>query len=152
MAKKLLVKTQTPTVELALVSAATADGTTDKVTVGFKRYPSKQVEKKWEEFTSISTKTDQDVVDFLRNEIVYFKDASVGVYDDATGEDVLVETIDVADSRTAAPVESFWGTPKECLAVLLDSYLESIPWKGPFIDGFATSLFNRDLSNPVKNS
>lgn|SRR5574343_207476 len=86
---------------------------------------------------------------FLKEEIVYLKDVNGLVTIDENGKE---KEFSVADTRTAKPVEPLWGTPEECLSVLVDSFLESAPYKGSFISAQQKALVNADFQDgEIKN-
>jgi hypothetical protein len=148
MAKKFYIQSQSPVAELSVVSEKDAEGKSQKILVGFKRYPANEAQKKLESFKDLS---DEQAKNLIINEVLYIKDVVLEVYDDETGK--KLETIKIADTRTAQPIESFWADKDECLAVLLDNYLDSIPWKGSLITAYITSLYNMDVKNNLsKNS
>ena len=88
--------------------------------------------------------------DFLRNEIVYLKNVNGLVKIDENGNE---KEFSVSDTRTQKPIEPLWGSPEECLSVLVDSFLESAPYKGSLISAQQKALANIDIQDgEVKNS
>lgn len=150
MAKKLFVKLQSPSVEIKVTSAESADNQTSSIIVAFKRYPVDKIQAKLDTFTEAAKLSEEAAVEFIKSEILYIKDASVDIYDDSTFE--FIETIKVEDTRTAQPVADFWEDSDSCLTVLTDNYLLSAPWKSAFSDAFIKAVINRDFKEAeVKN-
>lgn len=154
MALKLFVKLQTPTIELK-VSAKDASGNKDSLLVGFKRYELDAAQAKMETVSKI-LKTDEkdeqgnpvapdskEVNDFLKGEIVYLKQLKLDLVDDAGNTKELA----IADTRTVKPNEGLWESADECLAVLLDMYLSSAPYRLSLITSMYKALFNGDYSD-----
>jgi hypothetical protein len=129
--KKLYVKTQAPFIE---VTASSADKAID-IQIAFKKYTLTALQAK---FASLAEMKEDELEAQIRSEILYIKNASLSLYDEETLE--LLETITVPDTRTATPLEDFWKDKAECLAVLLDIYLESSLWKASFYDAYNRSL------------
>jgi hypothetical protein len=140
MAKKFYIQTQTPTIEIQVSSDKDAEGKTQSVVIGLTRYSDEEAKVKIEAIASL---TEDQTKDLLSKEILYIKQATIITYDEETPN--KLETIKIADTRTAKPVDPFWESSDECLAVLLDSYLNSNPWKGPFIQSYLQALYNLDL-------
>lgn len=129
--KKLYVKTQAPFVEIPTTSL-------DKkleILIGFKKYGLTKLQEKFETLGSLD---EQALELYLRSEILYIKNASLTEYDEDTYE--IVQEIAVSDTRTAPPLEGFWSDKAECLAVLLDTYLDSPLWKSSIYDSYNKSL------------
>lgn len=142
MAKKFYIASQAPFVELEIVSEKDAEGISEKLLVGFKRYGLAEAQEKINSFKELSESEAQTL---LQKEVLYIKNAQVKVYDDETLE--VVDTIKVSDTRKAQPYEPFWGDKNEALAVLLEHYLDSTPWRGSFIQGYIKSLINLDYKD-----
>ena len=140
MAKQLYVQLQTPTVELSVVARPDATGQTASIVVGFKRYTPDKIQAKFDNFKLSGETSEEAAVQFLSNEIIYIKNASLDMYD----EDTYVETVVIDDTRTALPVVDFWETPKECLTVLSGYFLNSTPWKSSLTDAFIKAVLNTD--------
>jgi hypothetical protein len=154
MAVKLFIKLQTPTIELK-VSAKDAAGNKDSFTVGFKRYDLATAQVKLEQlqniFEAVSKETALDSKElntFIKNEIVFLKQLKLDLED----ENGNSKELSVADTRTVKPNESLWETADECLAVLLDMYLGSAPYRLSLITALQKALLNSDYSEAeVKN-
>jgi hypothetical protein len=74
--------------------------------------------------------------DFTKSHISYIKNASVAIDS--------VDTL-IPDTREAKPIESLWNTPDECLAVLLDMYLESPFFKDSLSIAVTDAVFKTDI-------
>ena len=149
MALQLYVKLQTPTIELQ-VKAKDASGSKDTFIVGFKRYDLKETEGKFISLQDIledvqnENNLNSDALNkFVKAEIVYMKAAKLELYDNI--KDTTKE-LSVPDTRTAKPVETLWETSDECLAVLLDLYLASAPYRVSLISAMQKALLNNDYS------
>lgn len=131
--KKLYVKTQAPFVEIPTTSL-------DKrleILIGFRKYGLTKLQEKFETLGSL----DEQALELqLRSEILYIKNASLTEYDEDTFE--IVQEVTVSDTRTSPPLEGFWSTKDECLAVLLDTYLDSPLWKPSIYDSYNKSLMS----------
>lgn len=144
MAVKLFVKLQTPTIELK-VEAKDVSGSKEYINIGFKRYEIKEAEAKIEQLKTVSEDfknlDTNEVIKFIKNEVVYIKQAKVELFDDELN---LPKDLVISDTRTVKPNEGLWGTPDECLAVLLDLYLASAPWRLSLIIALQQALINVD--------
>ena len=179
MTKKLYVKLQTPTIELNL-TATDSSGMVDKLTVGFKRPERKIADVLYEKFADLSdtyikqllgqpldekgTKENQfsigysleakgEVTDqisaMIRDSIVYLKTAKVLVIDEETDNESYLT---VPDTRKAKPNEDFWESADECLAALLDMYLDASPWRSSLTSAYQKSLLNVDTSEAKRKN
>lgn len=145
MALKVFVKLQTPTIELK-VEAKDASGVKDSILVGFKRYEIKQTEAKLKALqeTLENIEDTSKLEEAIKAEVVYIKQAKVTLFDEEkkTEKELLVQ-----DTRTAKLVETLWENSDECLAVLLDLYLSSSPYRVSFMSGMQKALINSDFEN-----
>lgn len=180
MATKIYVKLQKPTIELS-VKATDASGTSDRIVVGFKRYEAKEAGLKLKELQSLQNElyahamqdlaeqykhlgeeapkadtpnmtkeqAEQALKKFITDEIVYLKDVQNLTLEDDSGKETELK---VADTRTAKPNEPLWGSPEDCLSVLVDLYLESTPYRGSLIQAQQKALANVDMKDgEIKN-
>lgn len=180
MTTRIYVKLQKPTIEM-VVKATDASGTSDRLVVAFKRYDSKEAGLKLKEMQKIQnelyahamedlaeqykhlgeksikheaptiTKEQADLAlkSFISNEIVYLKDIQNLTLQDESGKEIELK---VADTRTAKPNEPLWGTPEECLSVLVDLYFDSTPYRGSLIEAQQRALANVDIKDgEIKN-
>lgn len=93
--------------------------------------------------------TKKKLDNFIKNQIVYLKDINGLIRIDADGKE---KEFSVSDTRTVKPIETLWGTPEECLSVLVDSFLESAPYRVSFISGVQKALSNVDYQDgEIKN-
>ena len=156
MAIQLYVALQTPTVELK-VEAKDSAGTKSSMLVGFKRYETLEAEEKLEEYQEILKDISEEnkvsstkIETFIKDHIVYIKKVELETVDEATGK---IGTLKVEDTRSAKPVEAFWGGSEECLSVLVDMFLHSTPWIVSLIGAMGKSLVNSDYAEgAAKNS
>lgn len=145
MAVKLNLKLQTPTVELKVV-AKDPSGAIDTILVGFKRYHYNEAKDKFEALTTADAETSIDAV--LKEEIVYIKQMKLSLED----EEGKSKDLTIVDTRTQKPVEFLWGSPEECLSVLVDSLLDSTPYRNSLIEAMNKALLNMHLGDDsVKN-
>jgi len=77
---------------------------------------------------------------FYKKQITHIKNASLEY--SKNGETV---DLNVADSRKAIPVESLWEDPSECLTVLLDTYLNYLPFRDSLTSKVSSVVFNIDI-------
>lgn len=148
MATKLFIVTQAPSAEVTVTSAKDVEGKIQEIKIGFRRYGLEKAQSILEGLKEVTPETEKEI---LKQNILYIKQAVVATYDEETLE--LDKTITVEDTRTAEPFAPFWESSKECLAVLLEHYLDSAPWKGAIITAFVTSLYNIDFKEAeAKNS
>jgi len=146
---KLCVKLQTPTIELK-ITAKDAAGVKDSFLVGFKRYEISATDAKLKELQAVMQETIEDSTEsgtaklssFIKGEIAYLKQIKLDLVD----ENGATKEITVLDTRTVKPNETLWGTPDECLAVLLDLYLASAPYRVSLISAMQKALLNNDYS------
>jgi hypothetical protein len=138
MAVKLNLKLQTPTIELK-IQAKDPSGAIDTILVGFKRYGFAEAKEKFESFSS----SDELIDDVLKQEIVYLKQMKLSLEDESGKSKELV----ITDTRTQKPVESLWGTPEECLSVLVDALLDSAPYRGSLIEAMNKALLNMNIGD-----
>lgn len=148
----LRVKLQAPTVEVKIV-AIDVSNTKDIIYVGFKRYEVEPAEAKLNEFMEILTSTSEGsfinpkLDAFIKREIVYIKSAELN-YIDETGQE---QSLKVNDTRTVKPNAAFWETSSDCLSVLVDLYLASVPTKVALTAQVQQALLNNDFSGASKN-
>jgi hypothetical protein len=154
MATKLYIKLQTPIIELT-VKAKDVSGAKESIIVGFKRYETKESQEKISKLQDLLTDSaDTNSVSisldtFIKGEIEYIRQARLELADSETGRNT---ELTIADTKTAKPNDSLWATPDECLAVLLDLYLSSAPWRLSLILALQKALFNNDYSDAeIKN-
>ena len=153
MAKRIFVKLQTPIIELP-VTAIDASWEEQTIIVGFKRYSLTELQVKIDAYnaaTQATTETDS----YLVKEISYIKNGILEAYEvDKAGEiipDSPVETVIVEDTRTVVPNE-FFQDSASCLAVLLEKYVASAPWKNSLYKALLNALLNTTYSeDKVKN-
>lgn len=151
---KLFVKLQTPTIELK-VTAKDAAGTKDSIIVGFKRYELTETETKLKQLQQIMQEAMEDeniaknnIDKFVKDEVVYIKQANLQLADEKGNP----KDLNIADTRTAKPIETLWESADECLVVLLDLYLQSAPYRVSLITSLQKALLNNDYSEAeVKN-
>lgn len=151
MARQLFVKLQTPTIELPVQAKDSADSSAS-ITVGFKRYTIQEAEGKLKEFMAALDNPADD--SYLRGQIVYIKNASLEVYEiDENGNASAepIEEILISDSRTPTPNE-FFQDASTCLNVLVDKYVNSVPWKNSLYEALQKALLNTDYKDAqIKN-
>jgi hypothetical protein len=153
MALQLFIKLQTPTIELP-VRAKDAAGTKDSMLVGFKRYELTQSQEKLntlqellKEAESANSLNSTLLDSFIKDEIVYIKQAKLDLADNGVSKELIV-----SDTRTVKPIADLWGTGEECLSVLLEMYLSSAPYRLALILATQKALLNNDYSEAeVKN-
>ena len=139
MAVRLALQLQSPFAELLVKSAPDCEGKVDSVKVGFKRYPLSEATAKLEALQN----SESLYLDYLREEVVFLKDIKLNLttIDDETGVEKTT-TLVVADTRTAKPIETLWGTPEECLAVLLGHLYDSAPYRVSLTTASQLALLN----------
>lgn len=81
--------------------------------------------------------------EYYKRHVLYLKNITVP-YEDDEGNKL---SILVKDTRTVEPVEPFWETPEECLAVLLDTLFEEDTLKGSLQRVIFEGIFNVDLGD-----
>ncbi len=146
MAKKLFVQLQTPVIEMP-VTAIDASGKKARIIVGFKRHTLTEVEKIFTSLKDESITTDFEQL--VKSDILYLKEITLEVQDVDTGTNSLLI---IKDTREAKSSDD-WNTPEECLAVLLDMYFDSAPWKKKILQTYETVLMNveKDKELEAKN-
>jgi hypothetical protein len=179
MSVKIYVKLQSPSVELK-VQAQDCSGAKDNIVVGFKRYDIVKSKERADELQKLQTQlylntlvdlnkqyklanieqttltTSPEISEeealskinsFIKDEILYIKDISLTVEDNGT-----VRELKIADTRTAKSNEPLWVSPEDCLSVLVDSFLESAPYRGSLIQAQQKALANTELKDgEIKN-
>ena len=95
-----------------------------------------------EELTDEQTK---ELINFYKSQVTHIKNAVLELED---GDKVI--DIVVPDSRTAKPVEGIWSTPEECLAVLLDTYLDHVPFRESLTAKISAAVFNLETKPSAK--
>lgn len=84
---------------------------------------------------------------FYISQITHIKNASLQLGTEGKKEDLLIQ-----DSREAKPVESLWGTPEECLVVLLTVYFACQPFRDSLHTKILETIFNYKFEeNVIKN-
>lgn len=92
---------------------------------------------------------DKEITDFIKNEILYLKDIKVNYTDDVSKTD---KELTIADTRTVKVSEGLWTMPEECLELLIDSYLASVPYRQALIEAQQRALLNIDTREAaIKN-
>jgi len=180
MSVKFFVKLQSPSVELK-VQAQDCTGIKDNIVVGFKRYDIIKSKAKAEQLQDLQTQlylntmvdlaeqyklvnidnetkasaapriSEEEALEsisqFIKDEILYIKDVNLTVEDNG-----IAKELKIADTRSAKPNEPLWATPEECLSVLVDSFLESAPYRGSLIAAQQKALANVDIKDgEIKN-
>lgn len=145
---QLFIKLQTPTIELK-VTAKDASGAKDNFLVGFKRYELKETDAKlkalqeiMEEATKGDSLVQTELDKFIKNEIVYLKQIRLDLVDEKGNP----KEYNIQDTRSVKPYETLWESPDECLAVLLEMYLASAPYRVSLIASLYKALLNNDYS------
>lgn len=80
---------------------------------------------------------------FYKTHVIAIKDAKL-VVEDENGNEL---DLPIPDTRLAEPVESLWGTSDECLAVLLDTYLDYVPFRDSLQKVITSAVFNLDYKD-----
>lgn len=80
---------------------------------------------------------------FYKTHVLAIKDAKL-VVEDENGKEL---DLPIPDTRLVEPVESLWGTPEECLAVLLDMYLDYVPFRDSLQKVITSAVFNLDFKD-----
>lgn len=150
---KLYVQLQSPSIELK-VTAKDPAGIKSSMTVGFKRYESKEGAEKLEELkdlyqdqVSAGTSDTEDLFEFFSNEILYLKQAPLVIEVDGKPKPLVIQ-----DTRKAKPLEEVWETPEECLDALLALFLRSSPWLSSLSQAINKALSNLELgADSLKN-
>lgn len=180
MSVRIFVKLQSPSVELK-VQAQDCSGAKDSIFVGFKRYDIVESKAKAEQLQDLQTQlylntmvdlaeqyklvnmenetkasaapriSEQEAISsisaFIKGEILYVKDINLTIEDNG-----IAKELKVADTRTAKPNEPLWVSPEECLSVLVDSFLESAPYRGSLIAAQQKALANLEIKDgEIKN-
>ena len=149
---KLVIRLKKPVVELVVEDKA-VDGVRQKITVGFKRYEKDERDLKITEFDSIQKEENFDVFtsnafeNFLKDQIVYIKQASFELEDSETGKTIKMT---VPDTRTVKPYETLWETPDECLSTLVDAYLQWASWRVSLSIAAQKALIDIGISEEAK--
>ena len=143
---KLKLKLQSPTIEL-LVKARDASGNTDSFKIGFKRYEVEKTREKFKELTDINQRITEDnpsteeLDAFVIAEVIYVKGLAVDIEDKG-----IEKTINVADSRTAKPIETLWADEIECKDLLTSAALTSAPYRVAILEAMQKAFLNNDYS------
>lgn len=180
MSVKIFVKLQSPSVELK-VQAQDCSGAKDSIVVGFKRYDIIESKAKAERLQDLQTQLYlntmvelseqyklvnidnetkasatprisekealESISQFIKDEILYIKDVNLTIEDNG-----IAKELKIADTRSAKPNEPLWVLPEECLSVLVDSFLESAPYRGSLITAQQKALANVDIKDgEIKN-
>jgi len=110
-----------------------------------------ELDNKLQEFSdkieAESIRVSNRLADFYRSQVTHIKNASLSLATDGVPTDLLIQ-----DSRNATPIESLWGTPEECLVVLLDTYSDFLPFRDSLHTVIASTIFNYNFeAGQVKN-
>ena len=81
--------------------------------------------------------------DFYKSHVLFIKNASLVTNDGGVQDTKLL----VQDTRTVNPIESLWADGSECLAVLLDIYLDSPFFKDSLINAVSDAIFKTDFKS-----
>ena len=77
-----------------------------------------------------------DSVKFINENVLYIKNASLLLQD---GE--FTKDLTITDTRDVKPVASLWESPEECLAALLELYLDNASFKDALIKVVTQTVF-----------
>ena len=101
-----------------------------------------------EEQEKLLSKVIESRLDFYKKQVMFLKEVKLSFEDDEGN----VKDLNIPDSREVKPIESLWGNSSECLAALLDIYLDDRNFKDSLIDAIFKSLFGITLNEvKVKN-
>ena len=91
------------------------------------------------EIEKLSEQQAKDYLAFIKSQVVYLKNVSLVTVDNETQEE---KELIIKDTREVDPIESLWASPSECLAVLLDMYLDSAAFKDSFPQAVSSTVFD----------
>lgn len=95
-----------------------------------------------------SVELQQKADEFYKSQITHIKNASMQL----VSMDGAISDLLIADSREAKPIESLWGTPEECLAVLLRQYFGFTPFRDSLQTKILETVFDyKHEENAAKN-
>lgn len=72
---------------------------------------------------------DENIKDFLRTQVKYFKEVALNVYGEGDQDCILEETIAIPDSRTPPEAPDYWTDRASCLEILFNTFFESTTWR-----------------------
>jgi len=146
MTVSIKLKLQTPTIELP-VKARNAAGASELFKMGFKLYDVEETRKKFKELTDIQQRITEDnpgteeLDKFVQSEVVYVKGLAIDVIENGSER-----TINIADSRTAKPIETLWADEVECKDLLTSVALTSAPYRVAILQAMQKAFLNNDYS------
>lgn len=100
-------------------------------------------EKRQNSIKEKSEKMNENLIQFLRDQIQFIRQVVVVTEEE---KDILI-----SDTRTVKPLESLWQDEKECLVVLLDSFLDVPELRDSFSEQVSSIILNIQLDEKVKN-
>lgn len=152
---QLKIVAQTPSIELK-VQSKDGSGSSTTLLVGFKRYKAVEAETRSKVYEAIVNTEDFNIMEsneeldnFIKEEILYIKKIALPVMDEDTGEEKVLK---IPDTRTAKKVETLWENPAECLDVLLDAYFQWSSWRVSFISAVQIALLDMDYDGAVRKN
>lgn len=146
MALQLYVKLQTPTIELP-VKVKDSSGAKDSILAGFKRYPIHESQAKLDTLSELIRAESDEEADhseinkMVKSELVYLKQIKLDLEEDGRAKELAIP-----DTKSVKPHAGLWETSDECLAVLLDLYLNSAPYRLALILTMQKAFINSDFS------
>ena len=95
-----------------------------------------------EEQKSLQSSQEQALLDFYKNQILFLKNIEITIED----KDLVIK-----DTREVQPIESLWVNEDEALAVLLDTYLDYVPFRDSLFKKLTDAIFNIQQDGKSKN-
>ena len=89
---------------------------------------------------NLTTEQSEKFDTFYKKHVLFLKNVSL-----VLEEDGVDKTMSIPDTREAAPIESLWNTPDECLVVLLNLYLDDGFFRDSLINTITSVIFNIDI-------
>ena len=151
---KLKLVIQTPSIELPVTSKDGA-GKKQTIIVGFNRYVTEKGLEKAKIYDSLTADKEEDIFlneelkDFVKNEVLYLKKASVTIMDEDTGKTRVKH---ISDTRKVDPEPSLWANSEECLQLLLGAYLEWSSWFLPFLTSVRIALVDLNFEEEERKN
>ena len=95
-----------------------------------------------QEQKSIQETQEEALLSLYKYQIMFLRNIEVTTED----KDLVIK-----DTRDATPIESLWETEEDCLVVLLDTFLNYVPFRDSLFTKLTQAIFNPTESGKTKN-
>lgn len=95
-----------------------------------------------EQQKAIQENQEEALLTFYKDQIVFLRNIEVTIED---------KDLSIKDTRDVTPIESLWENGEDCLAVLLNTFLNYVPFRDSLFTKLTQAIFNPTESGKTKN-